>query len=113
MIKVGGENVSAAEVESFLYRHPKIEICQVVAGPDPRLAEVGVAYVKLKPGVDCSSEEILDFCRGKIASFKVPRYVFFTDSFPVTGSGKIQKFILRDQARRDVAATQTGEFNRA
>jgi fatty-acyl-CoA synthase len=113
VIKVGGENVSAAEVESYLYRHPKIEICQVVAGPDPRLAEVGVAYVKVKPGMECTAEEILDFCRGKIASFKVPRYVFFTDSFPITGSGKIQKFVLREQARRDVAAAQTGEFSRA
>jgi fatty-acyl-CoA synthase len=113
VIKVGGENVSAAEVESFLYRHPKIEICQVVAGPDPRLAEVGVAYVKLKPGMEATSEEVIDFCRGKIASFKVPRYVFFTDSFPITGSGKIQKFVLREQARRDVADAQAGEFSLA
>jgi len=104
VIKVGGENVSAAEVESYLYRHHKIEICQIVAVPDARLAEVGAAYVKLKPGQECTAEEIIDFCKGSIASFKVPRYVFFTDTFPITGSGKIQKFVLRDQARRDVAA---------
>jgi fatty-acyl-CoA synthase len=109
MIKVGGENVSAAEVESFLYGHPKVEICQIVAVRDARLAEVGAAYVKLKPGTQAAAEEIIEFCRGEIASFKVPRYVFFVDGFPMTGSGKIQKFMLRDQAQRDVAALGSGQ----
>jgi len=100
VIRVGGENVSAAEVESFLYRHPKVELVQVVAGPDPRLGQVCVAYVKARAGSDCSAEEVIEFCRGKIASFKVPRHVFFVDEFPLTGSGKVQKFLLRDLARQ-------------
>ena len=104
VVRVGGENVSAAEVESFLYRHPKVEMCQIVAGPDGRLGEVCVAYVKLKPGSECSADEIIEFYRGQIASFKIPRYVFFTEEFPITGSGKVQKFLLRERARQDVAA---------
>jgi fatty-acyl-CoA synthase len=103
VIRVGGENVSAAEVESFLYRHPKVELVQVVAGPDLRLGQVCVAYVKARPGTACSAEEIIEFCRGKIASFKVPRHVFFVDEFPLTGSGKVQKFLLRDRAREALA----------
>jgi acyl-CoA synthetase (AMP-forming)/AMP-acid ligase II len=62
-----------------------------------------VAYVKARPGTACSAEEIIEFCRGKIASFKVPRHVFFVDEFPLTGSGKVQKFLLRDRAREALA----------
>jgi acyl-CoA synthetase (AMP-forming)/AMP-acid ligase II len=95
VVRVGGENVSAAEVEALLYRHPKIMMVQIVAAPDPRLGEVCAAFVRTRPGMAATAAEIIDFCRGKIASFKLPRAVFFVDDFPMTGSGKVQKFRLR------------------
>jgi fatty-acyl-CoA synthase len=98
MLRVGGENVSAMEVESFLLTHPKVKQAQVVGVPDPRLTEVGMAFLELKEGASASEEEILSFCKGKIANFKIPRYVTFVREFPMTGSGKIQKFILKEQA---------------
>jgi len=98
MLRVGGENVSAMEVESFLLTHPKVKQAQVVGVPDPRLTEVGMAFLELKEGVSASEEEILSFCKGKIANFKIPRYVTFVREFPMTGSGKIQKFMLKEQA---------------
>ncbi len=99
MLRVGGENVSAMEVESFLLTHPKVKQAQVIGVPDPRLTEVGMAFLQLKEGVSATEEEILAFCRGKIANFKIPRYVTFVKEFPLTGSGKIQKFKLKEQAR--------------
>lgn len=98
MLRVGGENVSAMEVESFLLTHPKVKQAQVVGVPDPRLTEVGMAFLELKEGVSASEEEILSFCKGKVANFKIPRYITFVREFPLTGSGKIQKFILKKQA---------------
>jgi fatty-acyl-CoA synthase len=98
MLRVGGENVSAMEVESFLLTHPKVKQAQVVGVPDPRLTEVGMAFLELKEGLSASEEEILSFCKGKIANFKIPRYVTFVREFPMTGSGKIQKFMLKKQA---------------
>jgi fatty-acyl-CoA synthase len=98
MLRVGGENVSAMEVESFLLTHPKVKQAQVVGVPDPRLTEVGMAFLELKEGASASEEEVLSFCKGKIANFKIPRYVTFVREFPMTGSGKIQKFMLKEQA---------------
>jgi fatty-acyl-CoA synthase len=98
MLRVGGENVSAMEVESFLLTHPKVKQAQVVGVPDPRLTEVGMAFLELKEGASASEEEILSFCKGKIANFKIPRYVTFVGEFPMTGSGKIQKFMLKEKA---------------
>jgi fatty-acyl-CoA synthase len=97
MLKVGGENVSALEVEDYLASHPAVGIAQVVAAPDARYTEVPVAYIELKPGADQPTEaELIDFCVGEIASFKVPRYVRFVDEWPLSGT-KIQKFVLRDR----------------
>ncbi|MBI5968388.1 MAG: AMP-binding protein, partial [Deltaproteobacteria bacterium] len=98
MLRVGGENVSAIEVESFLLKHPKVKQAQVIGVPDARLTEVGMAYIELKEGMSATEEEILSFCQGKIANFKIPRYIAFVKDFPLTGSGKIQKFMLREQA---------------
>ncbi len=106
LIRVGGENVSALEVESFLLRHPKVKQAQVISVPDPRLTEVVLAYLELKDGVEAAEEEILSFCRGRIANFKVPRYVLFTKEFPMTASGKIQKFKLREMALEKLAAAK-------
>lgn len=98
MLRVGGENVSAMEVESFMLTHPKVKQAQVVGVPDPRLTEVGMAFLEIKEGMSATEEEILSFCKGKIANFKIPRYVIFVKEFPMTGSGKIQKFKLKEQA---------------
>ena len=98
MLRVGGENVSAMEVESFLLRHLKVKQAQVIGVPDLRLTEVGMAFLELKEGMSATEEEMLNFCKGKIANFKVPRYVIFVNQFPLTGSGKIQKFKLKEQA---------------
>ena len=102
MLRVGGENVSAMEVESFLLTHPKVKQAQVIGVPDPRLTEAGMAYLELKEGVSATQEEILSFCKGKIANFKIPRYVIFVEEFPMTGSGKIQKFKLKERAVEEI-----------
>jgi fatty-acyl-CoA synthase len=96
MLKVGGENVSAIEVESFLATHPGIKLAQVVGIPDPRLLEVVAAFVEPAPGHSLSPDDVLEFCRGRIARFKVPRYVRFVSEWPMSAT-KIQKFRLREQ----------------
>jgi fatty-acyl-CoA synthase len=96
MLKVGGENVAAAEIETFLLTHPAVEIVQVVSAPDARYTEVAAAFVQLRAGQEATEEELIDFCRGRIATFKVPRYVRFVGEWPMSGT-KIQKFRLREQ----------------
>ncbi|WP_342363944.1 class I adenylate-forming enzyme family protein [Terrarubrum flagellatum] len=93
MLKVGGENVAAQEVESIVSLHDAVKLCQVVGRPDARLAEVPVAFVELKPGAAATPDEIIAFCRPRIASFKVPRDVRFVTEWPMSAS-KIQKFML-------------------
>ena len=95
MLKVGGENVAAAEIEGLLGRHPAVKLAQVVGIPDAKYVEVPAAFVELKPGVKASEKELIDFCRKEISSFKVPRQVRFVDEWPMSSS-KIQKFRLRD-----------------
>jgi fatty-acyl-CoA synthase len=97
MVIRGGENVYPREIEEFLYRHPKIQDVQVIGVPDDRYGEEICAWVKLRPGVSASEEEIRAFCRGQIAHYKVPRYIKFVDEFPMTVTGKIQKFIMRER----------------
>ncbi len=95
MLKVGGENVAAAEIEGLLGRHPAVKLAQVVGIPDAKYVEVPAAFVELKPGVKVTDKELIDFCRKEISSFKVPRQVRFVDDWPMSSS-KIQKFRLRD-----------------
>jgi fatty-acyl-CoA synthase len=97
MVIRGGENVYPREVEEFLYRHPKIQDIQVIGVPDERYGEELCAWVKLRPGETASGEEISAFCRGQIAHYKIPRYYRFVDSFPMTVTGKVQKFIMRER----------------
>jgi len=97
VVRVGGENVSALEVENFLLTHPKVAAVAVIGVPDSRWGEVPAAFVKLTDGAHLTEEEVIAYCRENLASFKVPRYVRFVQEFPVTGSGKIQKFLLREQ----------------
>ena len=96
MIVRGGENVYPREIEEFLYTCPGISDVQVVGVPDHKYGEAVVAWVKLKEGAELSEQDIKDFCRGRISNFKIPRYVRFVDSFPVTITGKIQKFKMRE-----------------
>ena len=99
MLKVGGENVSPAEVEAYLRNMPEVQDAAVVAYPDPRLTEVPVAYVIPAPGQSITAEALLERMKGRIASFKIPRHVLFVDAFPMTSSGKIRKIELRADAR--------------
>jgi fatty-acyl-CoA synthase len=100
MLKIGGENVDPMEVEAYLMSHPGINLAAVVGYPDPRLSEVAVAFVRCEPGHALSAADVEAHCRGRIASFKIPRAVVFVDEFPMTSSGKIQKVRLREEARR-------------
>jgi len=97
----GGENIYPREVEDFLHTHPKIADVYVVGLPDAKLGETVLAWVQLKEGHSATAEEIRDFCRGKIAYFKVPQFVRFVDSFPMTVSKKVQKYLIREQEIRE------------
>ena len=103
MIIRGGENIYPREIEEFLYTHPQIDDVQVIGVPDERFGEEVMAWVRLKPDADATEESIRDFCRGQIAHYKVPRYVKFTDEFPMTVTGKIQKFRMREMAVEELA----------
>ncbi len=98
MLKVGGENVDPMEVESFLLEHPGVREVAIVGYPDERLGEVGVAFVQARPDARLQPAELIAYCKGRIAGFKVPRHVLFVEGFPMTSSGKIQKAKLREQA---------------
>jgi fatty-acyl-CoA synthase len=99
MLKIGGENVDPMEVEAFLMAHPAINLVAVVGLPDARLSEVPVAFVRCEAGQSVDEAAVIEHCKGRIASFKIPRHVIFVDEFPMTSSGKIQKVKLREQAR--------------
>ncbi len=94
----GGENISSIEVEDALSRHPAVLACAVVARPDPKWGETPVAFVELKPGADATAEELVAHCRSLLAGYKVPREIRF-ETIPKTSTGKIQKFVLREQAK--------------
>jgi fatty-acyl-CoA synthase len=96
MIIRGGENVYPREVEEFLYAHPKVAEVQVVGLPDERLGEIIVAWIRLRPQQVSTEEEIRKFCDGKIAYFKIPQHVRFVEQFPMTVTGKIQKYRIRE-----------------
>ncbi len=97
MVIRGGENIYPREVEEFIYAHPKVQDVQCVGVPDPKYGEELCACIVLRPGQQATAEEIRDFCRGEIAHYKIPRYVRFMDSLPMTVTGKIQKYMLRQQ----------------
>jgi fatty-acyl-CoA synthase len=97
MIIRGGENIYPKEIEEFLYRHPKIADVQVVGLPDERYGEEVLAVVRLREGEQVSEAELREFCKGQIAKHKIPRYVEFVNAYPITASGKIQKYRLREK----------------
>ena len=110
MVIRGGENVYPREVEEFLYTHPAIEDVQVIGVPDEKYGEELCAWVKVRPGTELTAEDVRAFCAGKIAHYKIPRYVHLTQDFPMTVTGKVQKFKMREASIAELgleAASQT------
>jgi acyl-CoA synthetase (AMP-forming)/AMP-acid ligase II len=103
MLKVGGENVAPAEIESLLATHPAVKLVQVVGVPDARLEEVPAAFVELRAGATATEQELIGFCDQRIASFKVPRHVRFVEDWPMSAT-KVQKGPLRESLIRELAA---------
>jgi fatty-acyl-CoA synthase len=98
MFITGGLNAYPAEIENYLLTHPKISIVSVVGVPDRRMGEVAMAFIKLKPGETATQDEIIRFARERMANYKAPKYVKFVDDYPMTATGKVQKFVLREMA---------------
>ena len=98
MIIRGGENIYPREIEEFLYSHPAIADAQVIGVPDEKYGEELMAWVQLAPGGKLTEDELKDFCRDKIAHFKIPRYVKFVSEFPMTVTGKVRKVEMRDRS---------------
>ncbi|MGB9081287.1 MAG: AMP-binding protein [Desulfuromonadaceae bacterium] len=108
MIIRGGENIYPREIEEFLYTHPKVSDIQVYGVPDRKFGEQVMAAIILKKGMAMSEDEVRDFCRDKIANYKIPKYVKFVDSYPMTASGKIQKFKMREMAIKELQLEDMG-----
>ena len=106
MVIRGGENVYPREIEEFLYRHPKVQDVQVIGVPDEKYGEELCAWIKLRDGEEANADEIKAFCKDQIAHFKVPRYVRFVDEFPMTVTGKIQKFKMRETTIAELALAE-------
>jgi fatty-acyl-CoA synthase len=102
----GGENVSPREIEEFLYRHPQIQDVQVFGVPDRRYGEVVCAWIKLKAGEQCDADAIRAFCREQIAHFKVPQHIRFVEQFPMTVTGKVQKYLMRIEMSRELEVSE-------
>ena len=110
MLKVGGENVAALEIEGLLLTHPAVKMAQVVGAPHDRLGEVPAAFIELVDNACCGEEEIIEFCKNQIASFKVPRLVRFVTAWPASAT-KIQKFKLIEQLAQLEASTASTEVS--
>jgi fatty-acyl-CoA synthase len=106
MVIRGGENVYPREIEEFLYRHPAISDVQVIGVPDKKYGEELCAWIVLKAGQTMSEDDVRMFCKERIAHYKVPRYVKFVDTFPMTITGKIQKFVMRDMMKQELGLTE-------
>jgi fatty-acyl-CoA synthase len=113
MVIRGGENVYPREVEEFLYTHPSIEEVQVVGVPDVKYGEELCAWVKLRPGSELTAEQVREFCTGKIAHYKIPRYVRVTEDFPMTVTGKVQKFKMRETSVAELGLAGASETRTA
>jgi fatty-acyl-CoA synthase len=113
MVIRGGENIYPREIEEFLHNHPKIQDVYVIGVPDAKYGEELMAWVKLHEGFEITDQEIRDFCTGKIARYKIPRYIKFTDSFPMTISGKIQKFKMRETAIEELGLQEDSRIETA
>ena len=100
MVIRGGENLYPREIEEFLYRHPKIQDVQIFGVADTRYGEELCAWIRVRPGETLTTEEVRAFCDGQIAHNKIPRYVEFVHDFPMTVTGKIQKFVMREEVEQ-------------
>jgi len=109
----GGENIYPREVEEFLYTHPNIAEVSVIGVPDERYGEELMAWVKLRHEAAITADDIREFCRGRIAHYKIPRYIKFTGDFPMTVTGKIQKFRMREIAVTELGLHDTAEIEHA
>jgi fatty-acyl-CoA synthase len=109
MLIRGGENIFPREIEEFIYQHPAVEQVEVIGVPDEKYGEEVCAWIKLREGTTATAEEIRDFCRGKIAHFKVPHYIKFVDSFPMTITGKVQKYVMREQMSDELRKLQSAK----
>jgi fatty-acyl-CoA synthase len=109
MVIRGGENIYPREVEEFLYTHPAIEDVQVIGVPDAKYGEELCAWIKLRPGADITAGEVREFCTGKIAHYKIPRYIRVTQEFPMTVTGKVQKFKMRETSVAELELTVVGQ----
>lgn len=96
MIIRGGENVYPREIENFLYNMPQIQGVEIAGIPSPKYGEEVAAYIRTKAGERLTAEDVKAYCRGQIARYKIPKYIFFVDEYPMTASGKIQKYKLKD-----------------
>jgi len=113
MVIRGGENIYPREVEEFLYTHPAISDVQVIGVPDAKYGEELMAWVKLKDGQTVTQDDLIAFCRGQIATFKIPRYWKFVDAFPMTVTGKIQKYLMRQQSIDELGLQQAASIQTA
>jgi fatty-acyl-CoA synthase len=113
MVIRGGENIYPREVEEFLYTHPDISDAQVIGVPDMKYGEELMAWVKLKNGTNITEQDIKDYCRGKIAHYKIPRYIKFVDEFPMTVTGKIQKYKMREVSIKELGLEEVAKIKTA
>jgi fatty-acyl-CoA synthase len=115
MIIRGGENIYPRELEEFLYRHPAIKDVQVIGVPSEKFGEEVAAWIQLKEGKEgtITAEDIRAFCKDEIAYFKIPKYIKFVDSFPMTVTGKIQKYIMREQYTKELGLEEVAKIKTA
>lgn len=113
MVIRGGENIFPAEIEAFLMRHPKVAEAQIVGVPDAFMGEELVALLRLKPDEQADEEEIREYCRASISRQKVPKYIRFVESYPLTASGKVQKFVLREQLIKELGLEDVAKLKMA
>ena len=107
MLIRGGENIYPREIEEFLYTNPKIEQAEVVGVPDPKFGEEVAAWIKLHEGQTASEAEIREFCKGRLAHFKIPKYIRFVDEYPMTVTGKVQKYLIRERMAEELGQKKT------
>ena len=113
MVIRGGENIYPREIEEFLYGHPAIEDVQVIGVPDLKYGEELCAWIQLRPGTQLDADQVRDYCKGKIAHYKVPRYIRFTSDFPMTVTGKIQKFKMRQTSTTELGLQEACQIRTA
>src|SRR5262249_12540042 len=113
MICRGGENIYPREIEEFLYTHPLVADVQVIGVPDEKYGEEVMGWVRLREGQQAEADDIRNFCRGKIATYKIPRYIKFTDGFPMTVTGKVQKYLMREQSVQELGLDRAAKIEMA